>query len=1043
MIGLMVMPTEEIDDTQQDIVPFDLTGGLGLFSLYAANIPGQFDAIDFPPAKVGVNRHLFYNSAKGLKVLVQAYENMAAHDTIRLYVDETLAATVVLPEDHGNLDVVMYIPPEKVKASGVYSMRYEIQRKSGQPPEGVEIDVWFKIDPPGGIDPEPDLPGHQRLKPARLELKPGQVIDEEVAAEGLMAIIPPWPFMTKGDKLKPFFHGVAVTPHTVLENEIGEEIRVFISPENIRDAGPANPAVLVYQIEDQVENVSGFSERMTVVSDPDKNWLDPVFVPLADEDLVNLDEVEFDDLEVQIITSKGFAKGQKLRLQWTTTTQSGEVVEHSEEQPITRIGIQSFKIPNPIVLASAPGQVQVDYRRIKDEGEPDRSEVYIFTLQGKTLRLPAPCLTDLTGGALDAELIRTVVLCGPDERIKKGFRVTLTWLGTSASGHPHLYQTYRDVSDRLVGQAIAFNVASNHIAPLIRGSVDVSYEVSHATLNPALASKKLNARVGDFKPVFPAPLVIGTIDGVLNPQHVPYGTDIQVAAASYTRLGDVVHVEGRGDAGGVVFRDKLLIEHTRVGKDLEFWLDGEAIKFYTEQFFSLLWWIERPDELPQSSALLELYIGDPAQSLQPPTVRRAPGDVLDPLENNAGARARIHIASPRPGDQVRLLVTGAPGEGSPTFTPQPLNADNAAVFLLQPSFIVENRGKQVELRSELIRNGKAIQSKPLILTVKTISDMHPGLTRPQIVEAGSVPLIDLRVIKTDLTCVVKPPLPIAVVGQQVWLTVSSEGVEPLVLRPGTALNADEVAQGISVPAARSWFYALKDLSSCEVACKIALGSTDTEDSALKLPVARYTVKVTEKLAIDSQQMLLNGWKLLGGAAYGLREREVVNNVQVRVPTGGRPPYTFHSANSGIASVDANGKVTGLSNQSTTITVTDADGNQVSYPVRVMNVHRLILNNTFMTAAQAVAWFRQFGAVSMDNNGQPMGWGILHTNFVDVTPIYGGRGLYYGRFVSVNLSYPHLYAIEQSLLVSDGIMGARNVFLSDGATRSRAMGYFPT
>jgi hypothetical protein len=487
----------------------------------------------------------------------------------------------------------------------------------------------------------------------------------------------------------------------------------------------------------------------------------------------------------------------------------------------------------------------------------------------------------------------------------------------------------------------------------------------------------------------------------------------------------------------------LPIDQTRVGKDLEFWLDGEAIKFYREQFFSVLWWIERPDELPQSSALLELYIGDPAQSLQPPTVRRAPDGVLDPLENNGGARARVHVASPRPGDQVRLLVKGAPGEGSPTFAPLPLNADNVAFFVLRPSFIAENLGKLVEVLYELIRNGKTIQSRPLMLTVKTISDGDPVLTRPHIVEAGAVPLIDLRIIQTDLTCVVKPPLPIAEVGQRVWIMVSSEGIEPLVLRPGTALTAEEVTQGISVKAARSWFYSLKDLSGCALTCKIALKSTDDEDTALVLPVARYTVKVTEKLAIDTQTMLLNGWKLLGGTAYGLREREVVNNVQVRVPTGGRPPYTYRSANAGIASVDANGKVSGLSNQSTTITVTDADENQVSYPVRVMNVYRLILNNTFMTAAEAGAWFRQFGAVSMDNSGQPMGWGILHNNFVDVTPIYGGRGLYYGRFVSVNLSYPHLYAIEHSLLVSNGVMGSRNVFLSDGATRSRAMGYFPT
>lgn len=1042
MIGLMVMPIEDvIDDEQYDVVHFDSNGGLGLFSLYPPNIPGQFTDIDFPPALVGINRPMLFTSAKGLRVLVQAYLYMAEDDTIRLYIDEKLVDTAVLPADHGDHDVVMHVAANLVP-SGVHILSYKIWRKSGQAPEGAQLDVWFKIDPPGGIDPEPDMPGHQRLKPAKLPFKDGDVIDKNIAAEGFTAIVPPWPFMTPGDTLMSHYHGILVSPHTVQESEVGKEISVFVSPKDIEDAGPADPAVMVYQIKDQVENVSDFSERATVVSDPENVRLDPVIVPLADGDEVSLDQVGFDDLQVQIITRPGFALKEKLQLRWVATTQSGEVVEHSEEQTITRLGIQSFNIPNPVVKASAPGQVQVDYLRIKADGTQDFSKVYIFGLLGKALRLPAPQIPDLVGGTLDPALSVTTVFCGPDERIKKGFRVTLTWMGTSASGRPHLYQTYRDVSDRLVGRAIPFTVTAKDIAPLTRGSVRVSYELSHTTLNPALTSEVMTARIAELDPALPAPQVVGVIDDVLNPAHVPHGTDIRIAAATYTLLGDVVHVEGRGDAGGVVFRDGLLIEHTRVGKDLEFRLDGEAIEFYREQFFNLLWWIERPDELPQSSAMLELYIGDPTQSLQPPTVRRAPDGVLDPLENHEGVRARIQIASPRPGDQVRLLVKGAPGEGSPTFEPQPLNANNVAVFLLLPSFIAQNLGEQVELRSELIRNGKTVQSRPLMLQVKTISDMDPALTRPQFVEAGAVPLIDLRIIKTDLTCVVKPPLPIAVAGQRVWITVTSEGSAPLPLRADIVLTAEEITQGISVKADRSWFYALKDLATCELTCKIALRSTDTEDSALKLPVAQYTVKVTEALAINIANMLLNGMKVVGGAAYGLREREVVNNVQVRVPTGGRTPYTYQSANAGIAAVDANGKVAGRHNGTTTITVTDADQQKVSYSVQVTNVYRLVLSEAFLTATEASNWFRQSGAVSVDNNLHPLGTGILEYNFVDLTPIYGARGPYYGRFLSANLSYPGLYIIYRELL-ANGSHGAGNLLLSDTTTRKRTMGFYRT
>lgn len=1042
----MVMPVlNEIDDAQVAInhFPNRSDNEADLFSLSPPYIPGQFIDIDFAPAQVGVNKPMLYTHADGLLVLVQAYLNMAEHDDIKLFIDDKLVASLAVPSDHENADLSLYVAADKIP-SGVHVLKYDIQRSSGQLPESAELMVWFKIDPPGGLDPEPDEPGHQLLKPAQLQLTPGKVIDQEVAEEGVTAVVPAWPFMEKGDELFLHFHGVVIQ-RAVAEEEVGEAIEVFITPRVIAEAGPAHPAVVVYQLRDQVHNVSAFSERLTIISDPGVNWLDPVFVPLADnEDWVGLDEVGYDDLLVEIVTRPGFALNERLQLKWLSTPQGGVAVEHSEEQTITRLGIQKFEIPNAVVLASAPGLVQVDYRRTKVDGSQDPSERYCLSVLGKSLRLPAPLVSDLVGGTLDSGLAQTVVQCGPDERIKTGCRVTLTWLGTTASGQSHLYQAYRDVSESLEGEAIPFIVPAKNIGPLIRGSVVVSYTLSHPSMGAPLESETLTARVGKFEAKLPAPKVEGVVDGVLNPKDVPYGTNIEVAAAAYTQLGDVVHVEGRGDTLESVFRDRLLIEHGKQGQDLDFWLDASTIKAFHDQFFSVLWWLERPKTLPQASVAHEFFLGEASAALQPPTVWRTSGGALDPMENLTGATARVHLAAPRQDDRVQLKVLGAPGAGSPTFEPLPLDAENRAAFPLTTAFIAENLGKKVEFSYELHRNSRTLTSELLELTVKKIIDLNPGLTGPKIAEAGAVPLIDLRIIKTDLTCVIKPPLPIPVVGQRVWIEVSSAGVTPLRLRAGTPLTAEEISLGISVKAARSWFYALKDLSQCEVTCKIALGSTDTESTALVLPKARYTVKVTSALAINTAQMVLSGWKLVGGTSYGLREREVPDNVQTRVPTGGRPPYTYRSANPAVAAVDSQGKVRGLSNQSTTIIVTDADQQQVSYSVRVMNVYKLVLNNTFMTASQASAWFRQVGAGSMNNSGQPFGWQILQNNFVDIMPIYGGKGLYYGRFVSLNLTYPQSYVLEHSLLLGSGVgQGARNVPLNDNTTRSRVMGYVPT
>jgi hypothetical protein len=116
----------------------------------------------------------------------------------------------------------------------------------------------------------------------------------------------------------------------------------------------------------------------------------------------------------------------------------------------------------------------------------------------------------------------------------------------------------------------------------------------------------------------------------------------------------------------------------------------------------------------------------------------------------------------------------------------------------------------------------------------------------------------------------------------------------------------------------------------------------------------WVFTVIGELSIDRQQMNLNGlsvkmpdWPRTGEDSIG--------NTQVRQPTGGLAPYFYASSNQDIASVNTEGKVTGNRNGVTTITVSDSAGAAVSYTVAVTNVYRLRLNETPMTARQAVEW----------------------------------------------------------------------------------------
>ncbi|WP_285420028.1 Ig-like domain-containing protein [Pseudomonas sp. efr-133-TYG-5] len=100
---------------------------------------------------------------------------------------------------------------------------------------------------------------------------------------------------------------------------------------------------------------------------------------------------------------------------------------------------------------------------------------------------------------------------------------------------------------------------------------------------------------------------------------------------------------------------------------------------------------------------------------------------------------------------------------------------------------------------------------------------------------------------------------------------------------------------------------------------------------------RLTVNASGPLSIDQRPMRLDGVMVRSYLCIYPNGIDAVGNTEVRTASGGQPPYTY-SSNSGIAVVDANGKVTGMGNGSATITVTDALGVQVEYIVLITNVY---------------------------------------------------------------------------------------------------------
>ncbi|WP_439878941.1 hypothetical protein [Pseudomonas prosekii] len=130
--------------------------------------------------------------------------------------------------------------------------------------------------------------------------------------------------------------------------------------------------------------------------------------------------------------------------------------------------------------------------------------------------------------------------------------------------------------------------------------------------------------------------------------------------------------------------------------------------------------------------------------------------------------------------------------------------------------------------------------------------------------------------------------------------------------------------------------------------------------------AARTFTVQVRFSLDQSTMVLNGVKLVQSYGWTVKQADIPNNNKTRTPTGGVPPYSYQSANSAIASVNTAGKVVGMKNGTTTITVRDSQSRSGQFTVTVSNIRRILINTARLTYQQADAWNRSVGGGDLSN-----------------------------------------------------------------------------
>ncbi|KVE42693.1 hypothetical protein WS69_25270 [Burkholderia sp. BDU5] len=356
-----------------------------------------------------------------------------------------------------------------------------------------------------------------------------------------------------------------------------------------------------------------------------------------------------------------------------------------------------FDVAYPYIDLNRGVQIEARYE-ITRAGNRLSSSVRAF-LVGRVQRLPAPTVTEASGGVLDpADAPGGATVVVPvSAALKAGDEVTVHWEGAPGAGTTTVSKT---VTGGGADKELPLIVPASAISPNIGRSVDIYYEVVRFNGGDVELSSTLTLRVEQTTEELLPPTMPDAQDGKLDPASV-VGSGTAVVVAPYPGMepGERVTLTMMGNGGGGSFTDFKDITGNSTGKPVDFSIplarlvpnDGQApVHVYFE--------VERLNgKVSQSS---ELIVAIARAALPAAEIDEADDDNLNPDDVPNGCTLRVRVAAKlRLGDIVELRWAGAPGDGSTTLrrTVQAGDVGKDLLEVLPFRYIEPNIGRTVEL----------------------------------------------------------------------------------------------------------------------------------------------------------------------------------------------------------------------------------------------------------------------------------------------------------------------------------------------------------
>lgn len=338
----------------------------------AIDIPGALFFAD--SATLGVNQSMV--KAPGLQVSMGS-DSVKPGDSVLVYINERLVLVLPVKVDYAGEPIIQYIPAWLIP-EGLITVTYRVNLEWSIP-----LKVLVKTRLPGGIDPDPDAPGHSLLAAPQLSAPLLSGLQHETVT------VAPYENMCSGDVVTLIF-GLSAIPHTVKANEVAKPLTFTLLKDMFAENGDSEMA-LHYRIVDQFGNsATAHSLGLSVMIQSDADEPAPPSVAGVDEqNILYLSQLGSQALDIHLDTYD-FDPGDTLTLFWLGLDRTGEPHVLTETQTLKTQSALSFKIANADIQTLAGGSARLSFTRTDGNGDKQPLPSREILIVGNTRRVSEP-----------------------------------------------------------------------------------------------------------------------------------------------------------------------------------------------------------------------------------------------------------------------------------------------------------------------------------------------------------------------------------------------------------------------------------------------------------------------------------------------------------------------------------------------------------------------------------------------------------------------------------------------------------------------------